>query len=93
LSLLPSITKTTGKAEKAFWVAVTLPAWPQPCDSVGLKTQILIMSPVSEGIQLKGSLPEEGLNETHEGTDGRGVSGEPRAECVCWRRLQGKGAF
>jgi hypothetical protein len=30
LSLLPSVTKTEGKAEKAFWIAVTLLAWPQP---------------------------------------------------------------
>jgi hypothetical protein len=38
--------------------------------SVGLKAQILIMSPVSEGIQLKESSPEEGLKERHEGTEG-----------------------
>jgi hypothetical protein len=30
LSLLPSVTKTEGKAEKAFRVAVTLQVWPQP---------------------------------------------------------------
>jgi hypothetical protein len=30
LSLLPSVTKTEGKAEKAFQVVVTLLAWPQP---------------------------------------------------------------
>jgi hypothetical protein len=30
LSLLPSVTKTKGEAEKAFCVAVTPPAWPQP---------------------------------------------------------------
>jgi hypothetical protein len=28
LSLLLSVTKTKRKAEKAFWVAVTLLAWP-----------------------------------------------------------------
>jgi hypothetical protein len=40
------------------------------CDSVSLKFQRLIMFPVSESIQLKESLPEEELNERHEGTKG-----------------------
>jgi hypothetical protein len=30
LSLLPSVTKTKGKTERAFQVAVTPPAWPLP---------------------------------------------------------------
>jgi hypothetical protein len=38
------------------------------CDSVSLKTQILIMSTVSEGVQVKECSLEEGLNVRHEGT-------------------------
>jgi hypothetical protein len=40
-----------------------------PRDSVSLKAQMLRMSPVSEGIHLKDSLPEKRLNEKHEGTE------------------------
>jgi hypothetical protein len=40
------------------------------CVSVGLKAQILIMSPVNEGVPLKGRSLEEGLSEGHEGTEG-----------------------
>jgi hypothetical protein len=45
------------------------------------------MSPVSEDIQFKENLPEEGLNERHKGTEGRGLLGELGISHVFWRRL------
>jgi hypothetical protein len=45
------------------------------CDPASLKAQVLIMSPVSEGIQLKENSPDEGLNERHKGTEGQGGVG------------------
>jgi hypothetical protein len=72
LSLLPSVVKTKGKAERAFWVAVTpLGMALTTRDPASLKAQVLIMSPVSEGIQFKENLPEEGLNERQKCTEGQ----------------------
>jgi hypothetical protein len=51
------------------------------------------MSPVSEGIQFKENLPEEGLNERHKGSEGQGVLSELGVSRVFWRRLQRKGVF
>jgi hypothetical protein len=51
------------------------------------------MCPVSEGFQLEESLLEEGFNERHKDREGwgvKGVSGEPGAKCIFWRRLKGK---
>jgi hypothetical protein len=35
---------------------------PTTCDPDSLKAQVFIMSIITEGIQLKENLPEEGLN-------------------------------
>jgi hypothetical protein len=88
------VTKIKGEAERAFQVAVIPTAWPQPHVTLpALKPKYLQCLQLVKASSSKRTHQRMGSMRDIRAQKAKGVSGEPWASHIFWRRLRGKGVF